>query len=323
MAMLEMEQECVRVSQLTGFKKTVVAVAILIMSSWTGTPTTAQDISEHLDLAYFEGEGFNNEKHRLDLVIPQDRPVVATMLWIHGGAWAFGDRKNDLELARAFAREGVAVAAMSYRLSRGDWRGEEFPSTGVQHPEHIKDVARAFAWLHENGDTYGLEKSRLFVSGFSAGGHLSALLAMDERYLASHGLSLSDIRGALPVAGGYDLNDYYRAIEEGMGQDVAIGHVLGVFGPREGLAEASPMSYLEGASIPMLVLTEGQTVNYTRVFDSAVAESGKTDLINFSYYDDETHASLLASLSHEDSPARNEMLDFISMMVNGAGLSDG
>lgn len=315
MTMLEREQERFHASQLACFKKAVVALAILLVGPWMVSPAVAQDISEHLNLAYFEGEDFSNEKHRLDLVLPQGRPIVATMLWIHGGAWAFGDRKNDLELARAFARDGVAVASMSYRLSRGDWRGEEFPSTGVQHPEHIKDVARAFAWLRSNADTYGLDKSRFFVSGFSAGGHLSALLAMDGRYLAAHGLALSDIRAALPVAGGYDMEDYYLAIEEGMGRDVAIGHVLGVFGPREGLPEASPMSYLQGASIPMLVLTEGQTAPYTRVFDDAVAEMGMKDLIRFSYYDEETHASLLAMLSQEESPARAEMLEYISAMV--------
>lgn len=318
MRMLEREHESSHLPQLAGFKKTAVALVILLFGPWMVSPTVAQDISEHLDLAYFEGEGFSNEKHRLDLVLPEGRPIVATMLWIHGGAWAFGDRKNDLELARAFAREGVAVASMSYRLSRGDWRGEQFSSTGVQHPEHIKDVARAFAWLRSNGDKYGLDKSRFFVSGFSAGGHLSALLAMDARYLAAHGLALSDIRAAIPVAGGYDLEDYYLAIEEGMGQDVAIGHVLGVFGPREGLPDASPMSYLQGASIPMLVLTEGQTAPYTRVFDNAVAEMGMKNLIRFSYYDEETHASLLAMLSQEKSPARDEMLKFISSMVDEA-----
>jgi len=322
MMMLEIEHKGARVFHSTRLKKIVVAIALLFFGPLALSPAVAQDlpqdVSEHLDLAYYEGEGFSDEKHRLDLIIPEGRPVVATMLWIHGGAWAFGDRKKDMELARAFARAGVAVANMSYRLSRGDWRGEQFPSTGVEHPEHIKDVARAFAWVHNNAEKYGLEKNRLFVSGFSAGGHLSALLAMDERYLAAHGLSLSDIRAALPVAGGYDLNDYYLAIEGGMGQDVAVGHVLGVFGPRERLAGASPISYLQGASIPMLVLTEGQTANYTRVFDSAVAESGKSDLIGFSYYGEETHASLLASLSLEKSPARDEMLKYISSMVDEA-----
>lgn len=287
--------------------------AAMQLSASAGKPV------EHLDLAYYEGEGASDEKHRLDLIVPQEQPIVATMLWIHGGAWAFGDRKNDLELARAFAREGVAVAAMSYRLSRGDWRGEEFPSTGVQHPAHAVDVARAFAWLHENADAYGLDDDRLIVSGFSAGGHLSALLAMDERYLSDHALSRSDMRAAIPVAGGYDLEDYYVAIEAGLGEDTAIGHVLGVFGPRDGLAEASPMSYLQDASIPMLVLTEGQTADYTRVFDAAVTEIGKTDLIRFSYYNEETHASLLASLSADESPARAEMLAFITAMAEPDG----
>jgi acetyl esterase/lipase len=250
-------------------------------------------------------------------IVPSDQPPIATMLWIHGGAWAFGDRKNDLELARAVAREGVAVASMSYRLSRGDWRGEEFSSTGVQHPEHVKDVARAFAWLHENSEAYGLDSDELFVSGFSAGGHLSALLAMDETYLAAHDLSVSDMRAALPVAGGYDLEGYYQAIEGGLGEEVAVGHVLGVLGPRDSLPLASPITYLEDATIPMLVMTEGETRDYTLVFDEAVTAMGKADLIQFSYYDEETHASLIGSLSADESPARDEMIAYISSFVDG------
>ena len=296
-------------------KSVAAAIAISLLAIAQGLPASADDIAEHLDEIYYDGEDFSDAKHRLDLFVPQDRPIAATMLWIHGGAWAFGDRKSDRELARAFAREGVAVASMSYRLSRGDWRGEEFPSTGVQHPEHIKDVARAFAWLHENAESFGLERGNLFVSGFSAGGHLSALLAMDERYLTAHGLSLSDIRGAVPVAGGYDLENYYVAIEEGLGEDVAMGHVLGVFGPRAGLAEASPITYLQDVSVPMLVLTEAETADYTRVFENAVTETGKTDLISFRYYDEETHASLLASLSAKDSASRDEILTFIRTMA--------
>lgn len=301
---------------LMALKAAAAALALSVVGTSLLPVAWAEGLTESLDLAYHEGADFSDEKHRLDLIVPADQPPIATMLWIHGGAWAFGDRKNDLELARAFAREGIAVASMSYRLSRGDWRGEEFSATGVQHPEHVKDVARAFAWLHENADTYGLDRDQLFVSGFSAGGHLSALLAMDETYLAAHDLSVSDMRAALPVAGGYDLEGYYQAIEGGLGEEVAVGHVLGVFGPRESLPQASPLTYLETATIPMLVMTEGETRDYTLVFDEAVTEMGKTDLIQFSYYDEETHASLLGSLSAEESPARDEMIAYISSVLN-------
>ena len=162
-------------ARFNGFKALLAACALSFIGSAPISPASAEELSETLDLAYYEGADFSDEKHRLDLIIPSDQPVLATMLWIHGGAWAFGDRKNDLDLARAFAREGIAVASMSYRLSRGDWRGEAFPSTGVQHPEHVKDVARAFAWLYANAEDYGLDNSKFVVSGFSAGGHLSAL----------------------------------------------------------------------------------------------------------------------------------------------------
>ncbi|MEL7486910.1 MAG: alpha/beta hydrolase [Pseudomonadota bacterium] len=291
----------------------IVSASIMLALMCLLHPSVARAgaLTEHLDIAYYEGPDFSDEKHRLDLIAPADKPAIATMLWIHGGAWAFGDRKNDLELARAFARNGIAVVSMSYRLSRGDWRGEEFPAVGVQHPEHIKDVARAFSWLHDNASRYGLDDDVLFVSGFSAGGHLSALLAMDPRYLGAHDLAPSDMRAAIPVAGGYDLENYYQAIEQGMGEETAVGHVLGVFGPRDGLMDASPIAYLENASTPMLVLTEGQTKEYTLVFDKAVTAAGKAGLITFSYYDDETHASLLATLSADDSPARDEMIAFI------------
>ena len=65
----------------------------------------------------------------------------------------------------------------------------------------------------------------------------------------------------------------------------------------------------------MLVMTEGETRDYTSVFDDAVSAMGKTDLIQFSYYDDETHASLLASLSADESPARAEMLAYVAKMA--------
>lgn len=303
-------------ARVTLFRSGAAALAIALLGASLAAPVSAESLTESLDLAYYDGADFSDEKHRLDLIVPADQPPIATMLWIHGGAWAFGDRKNDLELARAFAREGVAVASMSYRLSRGDWRGEEFSATGVQHPEHVKDVARAFAWLHENSAAYGLDNDQLFVSGFSAGGHLSALLAMDESYLAAHDLSVSDMRAALPVAGGYDLEGYYQAIEEGLGEEVAVGHVLGVFGPRDSLPQASPLTYLEDATIPMLVMTEGETRDYTLVFDEAVSAMGKADLIQFSYYDEETHASLIGSLSADESPARDEMIAYISSFVD-------
>ena len=46
----------------------------------------------------------------------------------------------------------------------------------MKHPDHIQDVAKAFAWVKENAANTAASKDKLFVSGHSAGGHLVALL---------------------------------------------------------------------------------------------------------------------------------------------------
>ena len=97
---------------------------------------------------------------------------------------------------------GIGAAVISYRLT---------PT--VQHPGHIKDVARAFVWLHENIKKYGGRPDELFVCGHSAGGHLVALLATDESYLKAEGLALSDIKGVMPISGVYVIPDnFFNAV---------------------------------------------------------------------------------------------------------------
>jgi acetyl esterase/lipase len=73
----------------------------------------------------------------------------------------------------------------------------------VKHPEHVRDVARAFAWAHVHIGHYGGDPGQLFLLGHSAGGHLVALLATDERYLAAEGRTTQDIMGVIAVSGVY------------------------------------------------------------------------------------------------------------------------
>ena len=283
--------------------------------------TLTQDESEQtrtvMDLAYYDGADFDDRRHRLNLVLPADGAPRATVLWIHGGAWAAGDRSREMTLAQGLADQGIAVAVMSYRLSPGRWMSERLPDEGIQHPEHIRDVARAFPWLWNNGADHGLDRDALFVSGYSAGGHLSALLAMDESYLAEQGLDGDSVRGAIPVAGTYDIENYYELILEGLGEDVAVGHVLGVFGPREGHAAASPASYLDGYDTPTLIISEGESAIYTQHFEGIVEEHPSNQVIDFVYFSEETHNSLFFQLADADapSPARDAMISFIDQTL--------
>ncbi|NAS30561.1 alpha/beta fold hydrolase [Flavobacteriaceae bacterium R38] len=253
-------------------------------------------IKEVYDVTYYEGEDADKEKHKLNLFIPNHVENPPMMLWIHGGAWAFGDRKGETELARKFAKEGIAVAAISYRLSPGTWVDPEHTS-GIEHPEHIRDVARAFAWVYQQADEYKYDKHSIFVSGYSAGGHLSALLALDPDYLTEVGQSVRDVKGAIPIAGAYDIAAYYKTHLEFNGKDLADGHVKGAFGKTIAqLEKASPTLYVENQWVPMLVISETQSYDYTRLLETA-CESKGNDVMEFFHVKDMNHKELYENLS--------------------------
>jgi acetyl esterase/lipase len=184
------------------------------------------------DVAYYDGAGNDPIKHKLDLFLPEGRKDFPVVLFVHGGAWLHGD-KNFLgfysALGRSLARQGIGVAVTNYRLS-----------PGVKHPEHVKDVARAFAWVHKNAGKYGGRADRLFVCGHSAGGHLVALLATDESYLRGVGLSTNNVRGVIPISGVYNVPNGFLPMVFGTGKDAG--------------KKASPITFARAGLPPFLIL---------------------------------------------------------------------
>ena len=268
------------------------------------------NLRELYDLSYFSGVGSDSVKHKLNLFLPNGIDNPPLLLWIHGGAWAFGDRKFETKLARKFAEDGIAVAAISYRLSPATWRNPKF-SDGIQHPEHIKDVARSFAWLYANAERFGYDKHSIFVSGYSAGGHLSALLAMTPKYLAEVGRSVRDIKGAIPIAGTYDIVSYYNSHLKHNGKNLAEGHVKGVFGETMGqLKEASPTEYINNQWVPMLVISENESYQYTRLLEKAKKEADYAKM-EFYHVKDQDHQGLRTDLSNERSRYRPIIINYI------------
>lgn len=170
-----------------------------VLVAWPGTaipaepePFTVQAVK---DVAYYNGADADPVRHKLDLYVPKGHKDFPVLFFLHGGAWIKGS-KNEFGvyglLANCLVRQGIGVVCPNYRLS---------PS--VKHPEHIRDVARAFAWTHRNIPRYGGRPSELFVGGHSAGGHLASLLATNDSYLKGEGLNRQAIRGVLPISGVY------------------------------------------------------------------------------------------------------------------------
>src|SRR5262245_22749643 len=152
---------------------------------------------------------------------------------VHGGGWIRGNKDHlgiYSALGRTFSRHGIAVVCPNYRLS-----------PKVQHPEHIRDVARAFAWTYKNIGKYGGRADEIFVSGHSAGGHLCALLSTDKSYLKEAGVPAGAVRGCLPLSGVF-------VIPKDKVFDIAFGK------NPDKRKNASPLNHVGAGAPPFLVM---------------------------------------------------------------------
>jgi acetyl esterase len=93
------------------------------------------------------------------------------LVYIHGGGWVIGDPDMTDAICRAVAnRAECVVVSVDYRLS----------------PEHkfpiaLDDCYAAVTWVAENAASLGVDPGRLAVGGDSAGGNLSAAVALRAR----------------------------------------------------------------------------------------------------------------------------------------------
>jgi dienelactone hydrolase len=263
-------------------------------------------VKKAFDIAYGD-----HERHKLNLILPDTDKPFPTVMWIHAGAWSVGGRENETALGMRLAERGIGFAAISHRLTSGAWMDDKLPKEGFRHPAHVEDCARAFAWLHKNIKARGGDPTRLFVSGHSSGGHLSALLALDPRYLKAHDLPITAIRGSIPVGGGYELTKYHTHLAEGMNQKLADDHLEFIFGKPEDWVAASPTTYVKDAKVPMLVITEDDPgfQLYKADFEAVVPKGSP---IAFWTAADRVHQTITAMMSRKEADApREKMIEFI------------
>ena len=141
------------------------------------TPGTPEEVSGHSlvhrELNYAIAVGFR--RLSMDIWLPRnaDGGPVPLVVWIHGGAFQLGDRR---ELPPTFAPDsvfrllneaGIACATVDYRHAL------EAP-----FPAQLHDIKAAVRYLREHADVLGIDPERIGAWGESAGGHLAALLGL-------------------------------------------------------------------------------------------------------------------------------------------------
>jgi acetyl esterase/lipase len=133
-------------------------------------------------------------RHRM---VTEKAPVL---LQIHGGAWTIDYKEKQAQpLMTQLASRGWVCVNADYRLS-----------PHATFPDHLVDCKRAIAWIKENVERYGGDPAFIVVTGGSAGGHLSTLVALtanDTRYQPGFEDVDTSVRACVPFYGIYDMAD--------------------------------------------------------------------------------------------------------------------
>ncbi len=223
----------------------------------------------HLDLSYdIDSPPPAPALNKLDVYSPVgarrgSRPVV---VYVHGGGWQQGDKRNQIRRKAAlFTDQGYVLASVNYRLSTVAPPAGPFDPGRVRFPDHPHDVGEAIGWLHRNVARYGGDPTRIVLMGHSSGAHLASLVGVDPRYVRAYGVPSRQILGVVSLdTAAYDI----VGLADPRRNEGARG-VWSVFGtPEENAATgswvaASPLRFADASDPPFLFVIQ-QTAKRVR-----------------------------------------------------------
>ncbi len=157
------------------------------------------------------------------------RAELPVMVWIHGGGFAGGSGASPGTSGVQFAKKGVLLVSVNYRLGRFGFFA--FPALSRERPDETKgnyaymDQIAALQWVKRNIAAFGGDPNNVTIFGFSAGGvSVHSLLAspmargLFHKAIAQSGGSRDSVLTARPMRGdGVDPNYPVSAETIGIG----------------------------------------------------------------------------------------------------------
>lgn len=210
---------------------------LILTAALCTVPVFAGGWVEKKDIPYYDKDfkrvgdsAYIDERCKLDLIYPADTKNFTTIVIFHGGGIIRG-RKHRYKFMES---EGRAYAYVNYRLS----------GKRAQCPDYIYDAAAAVAWVMRHIKEYGGDPERVVMAGHSAGGYLTAMVTLDERYLNHFGYSPKQLFAAMPSSP--QLTTHFTILNERRRKGETVPQVV--------IDEYAPMSYIKKDTPPMMLI---------------------------------------------------------------------
>ena len=229
-----------------------VLLGLFILSTVGCQSLKAHPIEEEtyiLEKGIVYGKGDDAEL-KLELARPAsgEGPFPA-LVFLFGGGYTLRHRYDFVIEIMEAAKRGYVAVSIDYRLTSVRENGKP----KYQFPAQVHDAKCAVRWLRANAKKYKIDKNRIGVLGFSAGGNLALMLGLTD---SSDGLEgecgdlqySSRVQAVVNLAGGTDLvihyqlySYYYRDLLGGTPEEVP-----------ERYKSASPITYVSNDDPPVL-----------------------------------------------------------------------
>jgi acetyl esterase/lipase len=265
-------------------------VLMLLAAFGFWNPPPEDTYERHTNIAYRTDKDADKVRHKLDVYVPKGKKDFPVVVFVHGGNWRSGDKDLYTPLGMSLAADGVGCVIINYRLS-----------PAVQHPAHVEDVAKAFAWTYDNIGKYGGNQKRLFLCGHSAGGHLVSLLATDPGYLKAENRSPADIKGVASFSGVYIILAGIKTFDASFGKDAKVCKL------------ASPLTHANGKHPPFLIAYADDDFPFLdgmaeSMHDALKKATSPTELVKCK---DRNHYSIIIQFVHHSDPLNKAFRAFV------------
>ncbi|MCF0064262.1 alpha/beta hydrolase fold domain-containing protein [Dyadobacter chenwenxiniae] len=166
------------------------------------------------------------------------------LIFVHGGNWNSGKKSQYSIIGGHWARKDVVTVIVDYPLS-----------PAADYKAMAISIAKSVKWVKENISQYGGDPDKIFLSGHSAGGHLAALVALDDHYFKNIGLE-NPLAGLILIdAAGLDMHGYLTEEQFEKGNT----YLRTFSSDSKTWKEATPLYHLHQNMPPMLIYRGGKT----------------------------------------------------------------